>query len=216
MDRLVCRRAGPLREGVPDSLVVLLHGYGADGADLIDLAIPWGQAVPGACFLAPDAPEVCAIAPWGRQWFGLEDRDPARLAAAVGALLPPLLAWIGHEAAALGLGAERVALMGFSQGAMLALAAGLAAAPPPACVLAYSGALLRPPAPGRRQPPVLLVHGEEDEVVPAEASRAAARLLAAAGLPVEAHVVPGLGHGIDEAGIALGAAFLARHLPPRP
>jgi phospholipase/carboxylesterase len=213
MTELSCHRAGPARGGAPDSLVLLLHGYGADGGDLIGLAEPWGAALPGALFLAPDAPEPCEAAPWGRQWFSLEDRDPARLAEGVASAVPRLRRLLARERAAHGLGAERTALMGFSQGAMLALAAGLSAEPPPAAILGYSGALLA--GLGTARPPVLLVHGEADLVVPAAATRAAASALAAAGVPVETLLRPGLGHSIDEAGIAAGAAFLARHLGGR-
>ncbi|MCX7686043.1 MAG: prolyl oligopeptidase family serine peptidase [Acetobacteraceae bacterium] len=210
MTRLACHRAGPARGGPPGCLVLLLHGYGADGADLIGLAEPWGRAVPGALFLAPDAPEPCDLAPWGRQWFPLSDMDPARLAEGVSRAVPAVQALAAEEAARHGIAPGRVALMGFSQGAMLALAAGLSADPPPACILAYAGALLA--GLGAARPPVLLVHGEADTVVPAAASRAAASALQAAGVPVQALFRPALGHGIDEAGIAAGAAFLARHL----
>jgi phospholipase/carboxylesterase len=210
MDDLLFHAVPPARGGAPDSLVVLLHGYGADGADLVGLAEPWGRAVPGALFLAPDGPEPCEMAPCGRQWFGLADMDPARLAEGIAAAVRLLSAFVARQAALHGLVPARIALMGFSQGAMLALAAGLAAEPPPACILAYSGALLA--GLGSARPPVLLVHGEADMVVPVSASRAARSALEAAGVPVEALFPPALGHGLDEAGIAAGAAFLARHL----
>lgn len=210
MPDLALRHALPAAGGTPTSLVLLLHGYGADGADLIGLAEPWGQAVPDALFLAPDGPDPCEMAPWGRQWFGLSDMDPARLAEGVARAVPLVSRVAAAEAARHLIAPGRIALMGFSQGAMLALAAGLAAEVPPACILAYSGALLAGLGPGR--PPVLLVHGEADPVVPASASRVAASALEAAGIPVEPLFTPALGHGLDDAGIAAGAAFLARHL----
>jgi phospholipase/carboxylesterase len=210
MDEMLFHAVPPARGGAPDSLVVLVHGYGADGADLVGLAEAWGRALPGAQFVAPDAPEPCEMAPFGRQWFGLADMDPARLAEGVSGAVPPLSAFVSRQAARHGLAPGRIAWMGFSQGAMLALAAGLSADPPPACILAYSGALLA--GLGVARPPVLLVHGEADLVVPVAASRSAASALRAAGVPVEALFPPALGHGIDEAGIAAGAAFLARHL----
>ena len=188
MDALSFRSVGPAQGGATDSLVVLLHGYGADGADLIGLAEAWGRAVPRAQFVAPDAPEPCEAAPWGRQWFGLSDLDPARLAEGVSAAVPLVRRFVDERAAA----------------------AGLSADPAPACILGFSGALLA--GLGAARPPVLLVHGEADMVVPASATRAAASALGAAGVPVEALLRPGLGHGIDEAGIAAAAAFLARHL----
>jgi phospholipase/carboxylesterase len=120
--------------------------------------------------------------------------------------------FIDAELARLGLPADAYALMGFSQGAMVALHTGLRRAVPPRAILAYSGRLLVPdlPASPAPCPPVLLVHGEADEVVPAENSRAAERALRAAGVPVESQFSPGLGHGIDEAGLARGGLFLQR------
>ena len=136
MPPLALRHALPAAGGAPRSLVVLLHGYGADGADLIGLAESWGQAVPDALFLAPDAPDRCEMAPWGRQWFSLSDMDPAHLAAGVARAVPLVSGLAAAEAVRHGIAPGRIALMGFSQGAMLALAAGLAAEVPPACILA--------------------------------------------------------------------------------
>ncbi|NGM22323.1 phospholipase [Roseomonas stagni] len=206
-------RWGPAAGGAPNALVVLLHGVGADGFDLIDLAPGWGKAVPGALFIAPHAPEACDLAPYGRQWFSLQDRRPIAIAAGADAAAGALFAWIDGQRAALGLGWDRVAIMGFSQGAMMTLRVGLHQARQAAALLAYSGALpcLVPPGPG---PAVLIVHGEEDEVVPAGASRNALAAIEAAGLAVEAAFRPGLGHGIDEAGISLGALALQKALGP--
>ncbi|MBW8270621.1 alpha/beta hydrolase [Caldovatus aquaticus] len=207
-------RWGPRSGGAPRQLVVLLHGVGADGHDLIGLAPRWSQAVPEAAFVAPHAPFPCEGAPFGWQWFGIEDRTPARLEAGVRLAAAVLERFLAAELARHGLPpAAPLALMGFSQGAMTALFAGLRRRPPPAAILAYSGALLAPESlaverAGR--PPVLLVHGEADETVPAAASRAAEQALRAAGVPVEAYYAPRLGHGIDEAGLALGALFLQR------
>ncbi|MBV1799070.1 alpha/beta hydrolase [Siccirubricoccus sp. G192] len=206
-------RRGPASGGPARQLVVLLHGVGADGQDLIELAPVWARALPEAAFIAPDAPSPCDMAPYGRQWFTLQDRSPARMAAGVRAVAPLLDAFLEAELARLSLPASALALMGFSQGAMTALFTGLRRATPPAAILAYSGALLAPEALTAEivsRPPVLLVHGEADEVVPAQASRAAEAALRAAGVPVEALYRPGLGHGIDEAGLAAGAALLAK------
>ncbi len=210
-------RWGPASGGAPTGLVVVLHGLGADGFDLIDLAPGWGKAVPGALFVAPHAPEACDMAPYGRQWFSLQDRTPARVAAGVEAAASVLAGWIDAERQKLGLGWGRVAVMGFSQGAMMGLRLGLVEARGMAAVLAYSGRLTTPatPAPGPA-PRFLLVHGEDDEVVPVAGSRGAEAALAAAGLAVEFVARPGLGHGIDEAGIALGALALQRALPGTP
>jgi phospholipase/carboxylesterase len=206
-------RWGPASKGKPKQIVFLLHGVGADGNDLIDLAPRWSQAVPDALFISPHAPSPYQGAPFGRQWFDLMDRTPARLEAGVRAVCPQLDAAIAQECAAAGLPETHVMLMGFSQGAMTALFCGLRRATPPAAILAFSGMLLAPESLGaelRGRPPVLLVHGEADEVVPAAGSRMAERELRAAGVPVEAVYSPRLAHGIDDAGLAAGALFLQR------
>jgi phospholipase/carboxylesterase len=206
---------GPASGEAPRKLVLLLHGVGADGFDLIDLAPGWGKAVPEALFLAPHAPEPCDLAPYGRQWFSLQDRRPAPMLAGVQSAAAVLGRLLEAETATLGLTMADVALMGFSQGAMTALYTGLRLDPAPAAILAYAGRLIAPEslsAELRGRPPVLLVHGEADDVVPVEASRQAEAALRAAGLEVEAAYRPGLAHGIDEAGIALGALTLQRVL----
>jgi phospholipase/carboxylesterase len=211
-------RWGPAGGGRPTSLVILLHGVGADGFDLIDLAPGWGKALPGALFLAPHAPEPCDMAPFGRQWFSLQDRTPARIEAGARAAAGVLERLIAAELAGLALPDPALALMGFSQGAMTALFAGLRRRVAPACILAYSGALPAAERLGAEiacRPPVLLVHGEDDPTVPVGASRAAEAALRAAGVEVEASYRPGLGHGIDEAGISLGALTLQRALAAR-
>ncbi|MBB5693097.1 alpha/beta hydrolase [Muricoccus pecuniae] len=206
-------RWGPASKGRVRQIVFLLHGVGADGNDLIDLAPRWGQAVPEALFISPHAPTPYQGAPFGRQWFDLSDRSPARLEAGVRAVAPVLDAAITRECAAAGIPETHVMLMGFSQGAMTALFCGLRRATPPAAILAYSGLLLGPESLGaelRGRPPVLLVHGEADEVVPVAGSRAAERQLRDAGVPVEAVYSPRLGHGIDDAGLSAGAISLQR------
>ncbi|WP_338663660.1 phospholipase [Pararoseomonas sp. SCSIO 73927] len=206
-------RWGPANKGRVRQIVFLLHGVGADGNDLIDLAPQWGLAVPDALFVAPHAPFPYAGAPYGRQWFDLEDRTPARMEAGVRAVAPMLDALIAGECAAAGLPETHIMLMGFSQGAMTALFLGLRRATPPAAILAYSGLLLAPESLGaelRGRPPVLLVHGEADEVVPVAGSRAAERVLRDAGVPVESTYSPRLAHGIDDAGLSAGALLLQR------
>jgi len=204
-------RWGPASGQAPRRLVVLAHGLGADGHDLIDLAPLWGKALPDALFAAPDAPEPNAASAFGRQWFELWGRTPAQLAAGVASGAASLLGFVEAELARLGLPAESVALMGFSQGAMVSLRAGLTRAVPPRAILAYAGALLDPALPDRAdRPPVLLVHGEADQVAPASASLAAAASLRAAGVAVESRLIPGLGHGLDDEGLSAGALFLQR------
>ncbi|MGK7867265.1 alpha/beta hydrolase [Falsiroseomonas sp. E2-1-a20] len=206
---------GPASGGKPRHLVLLLHGVGADGFDLIDLAPGWGRVVPDALFIAPHAPESCDMAPYGRQWFSLQDRSPAQMLAGVQAASDWLRPRLDQAVASLGLSRADLVLMGFSQGAMTALHAGLRQPGGCAAVLAYAGALLGPEtlaAEKQASPPVLLVHGEADEVVPAAASRRAEQVLSAAGFDVEAAYRPCLEHGIDEVGISLGALTLQRVL----
>lgn len=210
MRKLDGPRWGPAGGGAPRQLVVLAHGLGADGHDLIDLGPHWRAALPGALFVAPDAPEPCEGAPYGRQWFALWDRSAAELTAGVAVAAADLSAFADAELARLGLPAEAVAFVGFSQGAMVSLHAGLRRAVPPRAVVGFAGALLDPAIPAGPKPPVLLVHGEADAVVPPEASREAARMLVADGVAVTLETLPGLGHGLDDAGLALAGLFLQR------
>lgn len=213
MEQLNVLRWGPASGGRAKQLVVLCHGVGADGHDLIDLAPGWSHALPGAVFIAPDAPQPYDMAPMGRQWFSLQDRTPAVLDAGARRAAPLLLGAIEAELARLGLPPDAVALMGFSQGAMMALHAGLRRRPPPRGILAYSGALLDSlelDAEVTGRPPVLLVHGEADEVVPFARGPAAERTLQRLGVPVTAVWRPRLGHGLDDVGLMEGALFLQR------
>jgi phospholipase/carboxylesterase len=192
----------------------MLHGVGSDGADLISLAPLWSAAAPGALFLSPDAPEPCDMAPFGRQWFSLKDRDPQVLLQEVRRAAPTLQKSISTHLAQYQVSYSRLVLMGFSQGSMMALFAAPRLPSAVAGVMAYSGALLWEPEGAQHRPPVLLIHGEADDVVPLSAHRYAKQTLAANGFSVAGHTTPGLGHGIDQAGIEAGAAFLAQALPP--
>jgi len=201
--------------GEARTLVVLLHGLGADGNDLIGLAPHFARVLPAAAFVSPHAPYPCDMAPFGRQWFSLQARDPDTILAGVRAAAGHLNAFLDRELAAHKLGEDRLALIGFSQGSMTALHAALRRERPCAAVIAYSGMLvdaeiLRTEIKSR--PPVLLVHGEADEVVGFGAMGAAQAALTANGVAVTALARPGLGHGIDEAGIGAGMAMLAEHL----
>lgn len=210
---------GPRSGGPAKQLVVLLHGLGADGQDLMDLGTHWAEALPDAAFVAPDAPQACDMGPYGRQWFSLQDRSPAIMAAGAQAARGALDGFLDAELARLGLPGSALALAGFSQGCMMALHAGLRRAVPPAAILGYSGALLAPAALAAEitcRPPVLLVHGEADDIVPVQATRMAESALREAGVPVEAQYRPGLAHGIDAAGLEAGKRWLAAAfgLPP--
>jgi phospholipase/carboxylesterase len=203
-------RWGPASKATPKQLVVLCHGLGADGHDLIDLAPSWSQAVPDGVFVSVDAP-FAHESGFGRQWWSVADRSPSVMEAGARRAAAYLNRFIDAELQRLGLPADCYALMGFSQGAMTVLFTGLRRAVAPRAILAFSGALLAPlPAEFVNRAPVLLVHGEADDVVPVQRSRDAERVLREAGVPVEAAYVPRLGHGIDDTGLAMGALALQR------
>lgn len=199
----------------PRKLVVLLHGLGADGQDLIGLAPHWAPHLPDAEFVAPNAPHPCDMAPWGYQWFSLQDRSMAQMAAGARAVAGTLDAFLDQALAERGLSDGDLALVGFSQGTMMSLHVALRRARPCAAVVGYSGALIAPealPAEITARPPVLLIHGAADEVVPPQALPIAVGALEGAGVPVRHAMRPGLGHSIDGEGLALGLAFLTEHL----
>jgi len=204
-------RLPPAAGGAPRQLVVFLHGYGADGNDLIGLGREWAKLLPHAAFVSPHAPEPCAGAPMGRQWFNLTFREAGELVAGVKHAAPALEAFLDAELKRHNLGPHALALVGFSQGTMMALGVGLARNPPPAAIVGYSGALATveafPTDPGSA-PAILLVHGDMDELIPIDAMFIAREQLARAGLAVEWHVAQGIGHGIDAQGLHLGGAFL--------
>ena len=205
-------RWGPASKATPRQLVVLCHGLGADGYDLIDLAPSWGHAVPDALFVSVNAPEV-HYSGFGRQWWTVGDRRPEVMEAGVRNARSHLDAFLDAELARLALPEDAYALMGFSQGAMTVLFTGLRRRVAPRAILAFSGALVAPEtlaAELANRAPVLLVHGEDDDVVPVHRSHDAEAVLRAAGVPVEASYVPRLGHGIDDTGISLGALALQR------
>ncbi|MEJ1967897.1 MAG: prolyl oligopeptidase family serine peptidase [Rhizomicrobium sp.] len=202
----------PPARGAATHLVVLCHGYGADGNDLIGLAPHWQRLLPTAAFVAPNAPERCAGAPSGYQWFAISRLDPAEMQRGVEAASGLLNAFLDAELARLELPPERLALVGFSQGTMMSLEVGLRRTAKPAAVVGYSGLLARGAemetlAPDA--PPVLLVHGDADQMIPPDAMLSAAMALGRAGAAVQWHLSPGVGHGIDPVGLDMGGAFLA-------
>jgi len=213
--RLDGPRAEPQAGGAPRSLVILLHGYGSNGADLIGLVPYWQGALPHTLFLAPDAPQACPGAPGGRQWWPLTSLSAEARAAGVRVSAPTLNAYIDSQLAAHGLGENRLALVGFSQGTMMALHVGPRRAKSLAGIVGYSGMLADPIALGdelKTKPPMLLVHGDADPVLPVAALGQAKTRLAGLGFKVASHVSAGLGHSVDEAGLTLGARFLVDHL----
>ncbi|GFO81573.1 MAG: phospholipase [Methyloceanibacter sp.] len=203
-------RLAPAAGGAPKQLVVFLHGYGADGNDLIGLGREWAPLLPNAAFVSPDAPQPCGMAPMGRQWFDLSLGDMSIVAAGVKKAAPALNSFLDAELERHGLTSESLALVGFSQGTMMALAVGLTRRAKPAAIVGYSGALATVedlPPPGEA-PAILLVHGDMDEVIPVDAMIMAREVLGQAGLSVQWHVSRGIGHGIDGEGLRLGGTFL--------
>ncbi len=199
------------RGRAPRQLVVFLHGYGADGNDLIAIGQQWRTLLPDALFVAPHAPQIC-VASAGRQWFALDLRSEEELWRGVNQAAPPLDAFLAAELARHGLGPERLALIGFSQGAMLALHIGLRRRV--AAIVSYSGMLAGPGHLARAAntpgSPILLVHGDRDDLIPAEALFVSAEELAKAGIACQWHLSVGIGHGIDAGGLMHGGLFLAQ------
>ena len=201
------------KSGVAKQLVVFLHGYGAGGNDLIGLGKQWQALLPDAAFASPHAPEPCAGAPMGRQWFGLTMRDPDERWVGVTKARPALDAFLDAELTKYGLDESKLALVGFSQGTMMALHTGLRRKRAPAAILGFSGTLVGPEhlAEATRPPaPVLLVHGDRDDIIPIDALFMSSEELAKAEIPCQWHISPGTGHGIDPGGLMHGGMFLAK------
>jgi phospholipase/carboxylesterase len=201
--------------GAPTSMVIFLHGYGSNGEDLMGLAPYWRPALPQTVFLAPNAPQDCPGAPGGYQWWALTDLSPQARAAGVRQSAPALNAYIDAQLARYGLSDDRLALVGFSQGTMMALHVGPRRTRSLAGIVGYSGMLADPEALAAEmmtRPPVLLVHGSADPTLPVVAMHHAKAALEALGFEVASHVSQGLGHSIDGDGLRLGEQFLARQL----
>src|SRR5918911_1198614 len=206
------------KSGTAKQLVVFLHGYGADGSDLIEIGRQWQRWLPDAAFVAPNAPELIPGQPMGRQWFALTFRDPHERWRGVNHAGPGLDAWIDAELQRHNLPPSRLALVGFSQGTMMALHVALRRPQPVAAVVGYSGMLVLEEGKGgdslkgqlRAKPPILLVHGDRDDLIPLEAMFLSAEALAAAEVPSEWHLSAGIGHGIDGEGLRHGGLFLVR------
>jgi len=206
------------KSGPAKQLVVFLHGFGADGNDLIEIGRAWQDLLPHAAFASPHAPEHMAQAPMGRQWFTLTFRDPEERWTGVNAAGPGLDAFLDAELKRHNLPPSALALVGFSQGTMMALHVGLRRAVAPAAIIGYSGMLVLPsgldpdkfPEDILSKPPILLIHGDRDDVIPAQALFQAAQMLAALEVPVQWHLSLGVAHGIDPEGLRQGGEFLAR------
>jgi len=201
----------PPQRGPATHLVVLCHGYGADGNDLIGLAPHWQRALPTVAFVAPNAPERCAGSPTGFQWFPISRLDPGEMQKGVESAAEMLNAFLDAELSRLQLSADRLALVGFSQGTMMSLHVGLKRVVKPAAIVGYSGMLARGTEMERLPPdtpPILLIHGDADPMIPPDAMFATAGMLGHAGACVQWHLAPGVGHGIDPVGLEMGGSFL--------
>jgi phospholipase/carboxylesterase len=209
-------RLAPL-SGRAKQLVVFLHGYGADGNDLIEIGRQWQRWLPDAAFVAPHAPEPCGQAPMGRQWFALTFRDPHERWRGVHQAGPGLEAFLDAELKRHGLPAAKLALVGFSQGTMMALHVGLRRAEPVGAIVGFSGMVVLEEGKGpdslqgavRAKPPILLVHGDQDDVIPVDALFLTMDALTAAEVPCQWHLSLGVAHGIDGEALRQGGLFLA-------
>lgn len=211
-------RKGPV-SGSTRSVVVFLHGYGANGADLLGLADPLSEHLPDTLFVAPDAPESIPAMPFGYQWFPipwLDGSSEEEAERGMQAAVQDLNAFLDTLMVDEDVLPEQVALVGFSQGTMMALHVAPRRADPVAGIVAFSGRLLSPetlPDEVQVRMPVLLVHGDADEVVPPQSLPQAAEALQAAGFDqVFAHVMKGTGHGIAPDGLGVALAFLRDEL----
>jgi phospholipase/carboxylesterase len=205
----------PVAGGKTARLVILLHGRGADGNDLLDLQRFWGQRMPEAEFISPKAAFPCDMAPGGYQWFSVQDRSTESTLASVRATAPSLDAFIDEELQKHSLSESDSALVGFSQGTTMALNVGLRRARPFAGIIGYSGRLVTAHLLAeelRSRPPVLLLHGTDDTRVPFPSMAEADTVLRAAGVPVETLACVGTEHSIDQEGLLRGGRFLQQML----
>lgn len=204
-------RRGPAKA---DSVVVFLHGYGADGADLLGLAEPLAPHLPTTAFYAPDAPEPCRNNPFGRQWFPIPWLDGSTEAEAIAGMADSardIDAFLDQVLAREGLAADRMVVIGFSQGTMMALHVLPRRAEAVAGIVGFSGRLLAPERLARElkvRPPVLLIHGDQDQMVPFADMQLAGDALTKAGFTVYGHVMKGTGHGIAPDGLSVALSFL--------
>lgn len=202
----------PASGGAPKQLIILCHGVGSDGQDLIGLAPYFAKVLPDAQFVSPNAPYAFDMAPVGYQWFSLENPTPDSRLEGTQAAAPLMDHFIDSQMQMYGLSAADVALVGFSQGSMMSLHVGVRRQKALAAIVAYSGAVIGPELLAhevKSQPPILMMHGSTDDVVPPEALYEGVAALQAAGLTVKGEIIPNLGHGLNDQSILAGMAFLA-------
>jgi phospholipase/carboxylesterase len=202
---------GPHNGGKPGHLVILLHGYGADGNDLIGLAPVLAPLMPDVVFHAPNAPQRCEGNPSGYQWFPVSRLDPALALAGARSAAPAVDAFLDEKMAAYGLDESKTCLVGFSQGTMMALHVGLRRARPLAGIVGFSGMLAGPEILKdeiKSRPPILLAHGDSDEMLPHVLSERATETLQQNGVKVGLHIAQGVGHGINDTALSHAARFL--------
>lgn len=201
----------PKSGGQPKQLMVLLHGYGADGQDLISLGFQWRDLWPDMLFVSPNAPDVCEQMPSGFQWFPVGGPLPIRRVEGVEAARPVLVNFLIDLWAQTGISPANTVLAGFSQGAMMALHVGTSLDQKLAGIVAFSGAYVPFSDPGSHKfakPPVALIHGDMDGIVDISLSRQAAKALAADQFDVTLHIAPGVAHGISPDGLDFATSFL--------
>lgn len=204
----------PLSGNKAKQLVIFLHGWGADGPNLIDLADMIAPYLPDAHFIAPNAPYVCEVNPYGFQWFSLMDRNPTRMLEGARNAAQILNGFIDEQLKALGLTNKELALVGFSQGTMTGLHVTLRREPAMACFVGFSGAMVGADVlknEVKAKPPICLIHGQLDDVVPYPAMKLADEALKSVGITAETHTRPGLGHSIDLEGIQIAGEFLKKN-----
>ncbi|MBT0956975.1 dienelactone hydrolase family protein [Alphaproteobacteria bacterium KMM 3653] len=215
---LTAGRKAP-RSGTVKTVVVFLHGYGADGKDLLGLADPLSDHMPDTLFLAPNAPEPCLGNPMGFQWFPIprmDGSDPVAAGVAFAAAQDDLNAYLDKMMEEEGVGASQVMLVGFSQGTMMALQVAPRREASFAGVVGFSGRLLEPEklaAEAKVQMPIQLLHGNRDDVVPFDSMQEAADALVAADFDVYTHVMEGTPHGISPDGLQQAFVFMNEFLP---